>query len=216
MDIFDEVSEDLRQDQAVALAKRYGVWLIAACVAVLIAVGAQQGWQAWQHKRASQAAMQFIALTQMDPNATADAQVKAAQALNQFAATAPEGYKTLANLRAAALYAGAGKLAQAQALWLGVAQDGSADPLLRDAATLTWAQASIGSAPNADVQAKLQPLALQANPYHALAREALALLYLHEGNAAQAKVLLTQITADPASPDNVRGRAQALLASLNG
>jgi len=51
-DIFDEISEDLRNDRAVGLAKRYGVWLLGACVAVLVGVGAQQGWQGYQRRQA--------------------------------------------------------------------------------------------------------------------------------------------------------------------
>jgi len=219
-DIFDEVAEDLRHDQAVTLAKRYGAWLIAACVAVLAGVGGQQAWQAYQARQAEKAAMQYLALTstldQADAPPPADQAAQTAQALNNFAATAPQGYKSLANLRAAALYANTGQTAQAEALWTGVAQDSAADPLLRDLATLLWAQHALGTAPDADVLARLQPLTLDSNPYHALARETQALVYLREGNEAQAKVLFSQIVADPNATDNLRSRAQALLASLNG
>jgi hypothetical protein len=219
-DIFDEVAEDLRHDQAISLAKRYGAWLLAACIAVLAGVGGQQAWQAWQARQANKAALQYLALTNALDNANAPpppAQaVQSAQALNQFAATAPEGYKTLANLRAAALYANIGQVAEAEALWTGVSQDSAADPLLRDLATLLWAQHAVGTAPDIDVLARLQPLTLDANPYHALARETQALAYLHEGNTAEAKVLFSQVATDPTTTDNVRNRAQALLASLNG
>jgi hypothetical protein len=220
VDIFDEVAEDLRHDQAVKLAKRYGAWLLAACVAVLAGVAGQEGWQAWQKSQNDKAALHYLALTQgldqMDSAAPAGQAAKAAQALNQFAATAPEGYKTLANLRAAGLYADAGQLPQAEALWTGVAQDSAADPLLRDLATLLWAQHALGTAPDDDVLARLQPLALDASPYHALARELQGMAYLHQGNTAQAKVLFAQIAADPNAPGTIRSRAQALLASLNG
>ncbi|HYP63685.1 MAG TPA: tetratricopeptide repeat protein, partial [Acidocella sp.] len=132
MDIFDEVAEDLRHDQALRLAKRYGAWLLAACVAVLAGVAGQEGWQAWQKSQNDKAALQYLALTkgldQVETPAPADQAAKAAQALNAFAATAPEGYKTLANLRAAGLYMDAGQLPQAEALWTGVADDSAADP----------------------------------------------------------------------------------------
>lgn len=221
MDIFDEVAEDLRHDQAVGLARRYGFWLLGVCVAVLVGVGAQEGWQAWKARQNNQAATQFLALTAgldqpNSPVPSPDQAAQSAKALNQFAATAPEGYKTLANLRAAALYAQAGQLPQAEALWTGVVQDSAADPLLRDAATLLWAQHAVGTAPDAAVIAKLQPLALDASPYHALARELQGLAYLHQGNVAQAKVLFAQIANDPLATGTVRSRAQALLASLNG
>jgi hypothetical protein len=221
VDIFDEVAEDLRHDQALRLAKRYGAWLLAACVAVLAGVAGQEGWQAWQTSQNNKAALQYLALTQgLDkidtPAPAADQTAKAAQALNAFAASAPEGYKTLANLRAAGLYMDAGQLPQAEALWTGVADDSAADPLLRDLATLLWAQHALGTASDNDVLARLQPLALDANPYHALARELQGMAYLHQGNIAQAKALFAQTANDPNAPDTVRSRAQALLASLNG
>ncbi len=219
-DIFDEVAEDLRHDQAVRLAKSYGLWLLAACAAVLLGVAAQQGWQDYQSRQEARAAQQFLALTstldQANAPIPAGQAAQAARALNDFAATAPEGYKTLANLRAAGLYTDAGQPAQAAALWTGVAQDSSADPLLRDLASLLWAQHALGVAPDADVLAKLQPLALDANPYHAVARELQGLVYLRQGNDAQAKLLFTQITTDPSATGNLRNRAAALLASLNG
>ena len=219
-DIFDEVAEDLRHDQAVKLAKSYGFWLLGACAAVLLGVAAQQGWQDYQARQEAKAAQQFLALASTLDQASgplpAGQATQGAKALNEFAATAPEGYKTLANLRAAGLYADAGQPAQAAALWTGVAQDTSADPLLRDLATLLWAQHALGVAPDADVLARLQPLALDGNAYHALAREMQGLVYLRQGNDAQAKVLFTQIANDPGATDNLRNRASALLASLNG
>lgn len=220
MDIFDEVGEDLRHDQAVQLAKRYGAWLLAACLAVLAGVAGQQGWQDWQAHQGDKAAQQYLALTadvdQDIAQMPAAMAAQAARALNRFAASAPEGYKTLANLRAAALYVTAGQTGQAEALWTGVAGDGAADPLLRDLATLLWAQHAQGTAPDADVLERLAPLALDANPYHALARETQALIYLREGNDAEAKALFTQNTGDINAPESLRNRDQALLASLNG
>lgn len=220
VDIFDEVSEDLRHDQAVALAKRYGGMLIAACVLVLAGVGAQQAYSTWQAKQAQKAATQYLAVTQaadqQGAQITADQAVQTAGALTKFAATAPEGYKTLADLRAAGLYAASGKLDQANALWTQVAQDGSADKLLRDLATLLWAQHALGAVPDTDIQARLQPLVASDNPYHALAREVQALTYLHQGNPDMAKALFSELASDPTAPVGVRERAQGLLAQLNG
>jgi hypothetical protein len=219
VDIFDEVSEDLRHERAITLAKRYGGYLLIAMVLVLLGVGAQQLYAAYQTKQAAAAASQYLALTQtvdQGPRSSPDQAIQAAQALNKFAATAPEGYKTLANLRAAALYAGAGKPDQANALWTSVAQDNGADRLLRDLATLLWAQHALGVVPDGDIQARLQPLAAGTNPYHALAQEVQGLSYLHQGNPGLAKAIFSGLVADPTAPPGVRERAQGLLAQLNG
>jgi hypothetical protein len=220
VDIFDEVSEDLRHDQAVALGKRYGSYLIGAMLAVLVGVGAQQYWEYHQAQQADAAATQYLALTQtVDATGTsidAPTAQSAAQALASFATTAPEGYKTLADLRAAALYAGAGQPTQAEALWDQTSADQAADPLLRDLATLLWAQHALGTVADQDVMTRLAPLTQSTNPYHALALETQAYAALHAGDTAQAKALLSQLNADTNVPPGVRNRAQLMLAKLNG
>ena len=48
-----EVDENLRRDQAEAVFKRYGKWLIAAAVLLLVAVAV---WLFWKNQQAEQAA----------------------------------------------------------------------------------------------------------------------------------------------------------------
>jgi len=217
VDIFDEVSEDLRNERAMALARRYGALLILALLLVLAGVAGQQFWTWYQTKQNNQAANTYLGLTAgLAPNLPAAQAQTDAVALTNFAATAPEGYKTLALLRAAGLYANAGQTAQAEGLWDRVSNDSSADPLLAELASLFWAQHALGSAPDADVLARLQPLEAETNPYHGLAQETQALLYLREGKNDLAKALFSQIASDPNSPDGVRNRAGGLLAQLNG
>jgi hypothetical protein len=220
VDIFDEVSDDLRTERALVLAKRYGALLLVACILVLAGVGGQQAYQSYQQKQNDKAAATFLKLT--GPMDAASGSLTPAQmqtdaaALTQFAGSAPEGYKTLAELRAAGLYANAGQAAQAEGIWNNIAADTGADPLLRDLANLLWAQHALGSAPDADVLARLQPLTNEQNAYHGLAQETQALLYLHEGKTDLAKALFSQIASDPGVPDGVHQRAAGLLAKLNG
>jgi hypothetical protein len=220
VDIFDEVSDDLRTERAIALARRYGGLLVLLLVLVLLGVGAQQAWRWHQAQRNDKAATEFLALTgpidQAGPNLTDPQRVQDGQSLTAFAASAPDGYKTLANFRAAALYNDAGQPARAEALWTEIGHDGSADPLLRGLANLLWAEHALGTAPDAEVLARLKPLAALGTPYHGLAQETQALVYLHEGNTGLAKALFSQIASDPATPEGVRNRANGLLAQLNG
>jgi hypothetical protein len=220
VDIFDEVSEDLRNERAMVLAKRYGGLLLVAMLLVLASVGGQQFWTWQQQQQSEKAANAYLALTQpldaANAPLTSDQALAAAKSLTDFAATAPVGYQTLADFRAAGLYAGAGQTVQAQGLWNNIATNTGADPLLRDLANLLWAQHALGNAPDADVLARLQPLTADTNAYHGMARETQALLYMHEGKNDLAKALLSQVATDPGSPDGVRNRAGGLLAKLNG
>ena len=220
VDIFDEVSDDLRSERALRLLRRYGWLALGAAVLVVLAVAMQQGWAWRQARRDDAAAAAFLKIGQQvdSPGATpsSDQRLAAAGQYAGFAKTAPAGYRALAALRAAGLYADAGQTATAAALWNQVAGDAGADPLLRDLANLLWAQHELGAAPDAAIAARLAPLSDAANPFHGLAQETQALLYVHQGKIGQAKGLFTQIAADPGAPDGVRNRADGLLAKLNG
>jgi hypothetical protein len=220
VDIFDEVSDDLRAERATRLLRRYGGVLIIAAILVLIGVGGQQAWQWYQARQNAQAATAYIAINDKITAQGATIAVNDALAdtksLTDFAATAPAGYRSIARLRAAGLLANAGKTPDAEALWNQVAADSGADILLRNLANLLWAQHALGTAPDDQVAARLQPLTAPENPYHALAQETQALLYLKQGKADQAKSLFSQLAADPTAPEGVRNRADGLLAKLNG
>jgi hypothetical protein len=215
VDIFDEVEEDLRAERAEKLLKKYG-WLIV--VAAILIVSGTAGWQIWTRMQAQQdatVASRFIAaetaIEQAKPGKPAASQI---DALDQLAARGPAGYKTLARLRAAELKADAGDLAGAVALWNEVAADSSADSLLRDLASLTATMRQLDRGDPAQLQARLEPLAVFGNPWSALAREQLALLDLRQGKTDDAKNKLKALSTDFEAPAGVRARAAALLAGL--
>jgi hypothetical protein len=217
-DIFDEVSEDLRADRARALLLRYGGVLVALAVLVVAAAAAWQGWR-WVEGRRNRAvaAQYFDAMRQADtPPGDTQAHTQAAAGFSKVADTAGASYRTLARLREAALRADSGDQAGALALWDAVSSDTGADRLLRDLAALLWAQHQIDKGDPAAVEAKLQPLLAPENAWHGLAQEADALLALRTGRSDAARDMFRRLAADASVPDGVRGRANAVLASLGG
>jgi len=225
VDIFDEVDEDLRAERAQALLKRYGGLLIALAVLTIGAAGGWQAWRWWQAKRDMAAATAFVAAMNtaqvVGPRiagASGDAASRKAaiEGFDQVAATAPDGYRTLARLRAAALQADSGDLAGAAATYDQVAADSAADPLLRDLASLLWAQRQLDTADPARLEARLKALAVPDNPWQALATENLALLDLRQGHIDAAKVTLRRLAGDITLPQDLRGRASLLLNRLGG
>ncbi len=221
VDIFDEVEEDLRAERTQRLLKKYG-WLLAA--AALAVIGATIGWQAWTARQASQdmeAARRYVAAQALADKTLAGAPVasdraEALTAFEQQAATAPEGYRTLARLRAAGLKADAGDLAGASALWDQIAADSDADRLLRDLATLIAAQHQLDYGDPTAIEARLKPLTDPANPWSALAREQLALLDLRQGKTEDARAALRRLSFDILAPAGLRQRAAAILAGSGG
>lgn len=215
VDIFDEVEEDLRAERAEKLLKKYG-WLILAVAAAIVCAAA--GWQFWLHWQAQQdaaAASRFVsAQTAIDAAPAFAPATGQIPVLDQLAASAPEGYKTLARLRAAGLKADAGDLSGAAALWNAVATDPSADRLLRDLATLSLATRQIDNGDPDQLRGRLEPLAAFGNPWSALAREQLAILDLRQGKMDDAKTKLKALSIDFEAPAGARARASALLAGL--
>ena len=213
VDIFDEVEEDLRAERAEKLLKKYAWLLIAVVVAI---VGAAAGWQLWNRHKNQQdavAAARYVAVQNalQQPGAAQPSQLAE---LDRLAADAPEGYKILARMRAAGVKADAGDVPGAVALWNAVAADTSADPLLRDLASLLATARELDHGDPAQLEARLKPLAEPGNPWSTLAQEQLAMLDLRAGKVDDARKTLQTLSVDIDSPSGLRARASALLAGL--
>lgn len=216
VDIFDEVEEELREERMHEFLKKYGGLLFAAC---LLVVGAVAGWKAWgwyQERRDMNAATSYLAAASRTEAAGVAGPNRAAAiaAFQTAAANAPDGYRVLARLREAALRADSGDLQGASALWDQVAADSSADPLLRDLASLTWCLWHADKGDPALLEGRLKPLAAPGNTWRSLAMEQLALLELRQGHLDKARTQLKTLAEDTTAPNGVRGRASALLARV--
>ena len=205
-DIFDEVNEDLRAERAGRFARRYGALVV---VAVVLAAGGVIGYEAWRGQQAKQA--EVVAA---DYLTAVSAGAAGREALGRMAETGPPGYRALAELQAASLSARADDTPGALATWDRLANDPAADPLLRDLATLLWAQRQVDAGPADAVIARLQPLTAPTNPWRALALETQSWVLTRAGQTEQARAILAGLVVDAAAPEGVRGRSQALLARL--
>ncbi len=215
VDIFDEVDEDLRADRAKLLLRHYAPALIAVAVLVVVGAGGWRAWQWYDGKHSAKVADSYIAAMKAADGKTAADKAAAAADFDAIADKAGVGYRTLARLHEAALKAEAGDLGAASALWDQIAADSSADPLLRDLATLQWAWHQIDTADPATVEARLAPLTIAPNPWHALASEATAMLDLRRGRPDAARNTLKSLAQDTTAPEGVRRRAEGLLDRLD-
>jgi len=216
VDIFDEVSEDLRAERARALLARYGGLLVGACVLVLILVAGWQWNQARADKENQRVSTLFVAATNLASAANDDASRAAAlAAFQQVEQHGHKNYTVLAKLNEAALKYEGGDLNGALVLWDQVAGDGNAPIAIRDLSALFWVQHQIDSGDPAQLTGRLSPLLAPSNMWHGLASEQMALLLLRQGKTDQARDRLLQLEADTTVPQNARSRAAALLASLS-
>lgn len=200
-DIFDEIDEELKQDRAKQVWARYGKYVIAAAAAVVLGVGASQGYTAWQQSQAETAANIYSSALAADDAVTA---------LEADLGQMTDGYALLGRFQIAAGKADAGDAAGAESVYLEIAGDAGVDSLYRDAATLL----SVMNAPDGSdagaLQGRLAPLADGTGPWRALALELSAALDLEAGDRAAAAAKLQEIIELDDTPPELRQRAAQL------
>ncbi|MDO9501757.1 tetratricopeptide repeat protein [Falsiroseomonas sp.] len=212
-DIFDEIEEDFRADRTRRLAKRWGGVALGVALLVLAAFG---GWQAWRwndERQAATAAETYLALHRTAEARGADLPA-VAEGFSTLAQSAPDGYRTLARLRAAALKAETGDIQAALALWDAVARDSAAEALYRDLAALLYVGHGLETVDPAQLAARIGPLTQPGNAWQAPAREMAALVAIRRGDMAEARQQLQALAADTAATPGLRERAQRLAAGL--
>ena len=176
-------------------------------------VGGVGGWRAWVYlegKKAQEAGAQFeAAATLADQQKPAEAEA----AFARIASDAPQGYRTLARLRAA------GELATRDApgavkLYDAIAADRSVGQTEQDLAALRAASLLVDTASYADIKARLEPLTGATRTFRHSARELLAVSAWRNKDMTAARQWIDVITTDPVSPQSLRSRMEALQALL--
>lgn len=208
-----EIDEDIRRERLGQLWQRFGVYVIAAVVAVLVAVAGYQIWHYRTEAARQEASIRFAAATAL---AGTD-RVAAEQQLAAIASDGPAGFTVLAGLRQAALLAESGDIPAAREAYQRV-QRAAVDPLYRDLAVLREVMLVLQAEAvpiDADaIAGKLEPLKAEGNAWRFSARELSAVLASRTGQIDEARTLLTELTADPRVPSDMRERAQQMLAGL--
>ncbi|MBO1075704.1 tetratricopeptide repeat protein [Roseomonas marmotae] len=212
-DIFDEVKEDLRAEQARRIWLRYGGILTGVALLAVAGIGGWQGWRWYEQQQAGKAALTYLEVSRATEAAGADLKAEG-ERFAAIAQDAPEGYRMLSRLRAAALKAETGERDAALAIWDQVAGDSSVPKLYRDLASLMWALHGLDSHDPAALDSRLAPLV--GGAWGASARELQALVAVRRGQPAEAKKNLEALANDVTAPQGVRERAGRVAAELGG
>ena len=209
-DIFQEVDEEVRQEQLKKLWERYGVYAIAAAVAVVLAVAGWRGYEWWQARKAAELGDAYIAATKLSE------QGKHLEAETAFERVATEGtadYRVLARLREAADLTATDRKA-AVAAYDAITADRAVAQPLRDLAAVRAGLLLVDSAASGEVSARLEPLSGPDGTFRHTARELLALAAWRKGDTATARRWADIILQDPETPDSLRSRVGVLIALL--
>lgn len=210
-DIFREVEEDLRRDKAADYWKRYGRYMVAVAVFIVVATASYVGWKEYRMRQQTEYGERFSAALSLIQNKK---EAEALDALGALAQDAGAGYGTLARFRAAAIKSRQGDHAGAAAIYDAVAKDDSVDALYAGLAALYYVLGTLDSGDPDDLAKRLAPLLEPKSPWRYSARELAALLDLRKGGADKARESFTKLADDPKTPAGVRARAVEMLRAL--
>ena len=213
VDIFEEVSEDLRRDRSLTLWRKYGSYVIGLAVLVVVGVAGYQGWTGYRQQQREAAAIRYAGALDL---ARAGRPAEAADAFKVIAAEGVgEGYGVLARFQEANQRLQAGDVAGGLAILDAVAADAGVEAVFRDLATLTAASQRIaGRGDPAALRDRLEALDRPDNPWRFSAIELRALLALNGGDDRRGRELLKRLVDDAATPQAMRARAAELLAVI--
>ena len=209
-ELFDEVDEDVRRDQLKRLWDRYSIYIVAAALLVIAAVGGWRGYQYLETKKAAEAGTAFdkaIELSEANKHSEAEA------AFNSLAATAPYGYRGLARLHAAAEVVSRDPQAAVK-LYDGISADSSVGVLEQDLARIRAAGILLETSSYPDMLQRLEASTAPDSTFRHTARELLALSAWRVKDATAARKWLDMIANDGETPASMRSRAEALQALL--
>ncbi len=209
--LIKEVDEDLRHEQLEQMWQRYGILLIAAAVALVLAVAGWQAWRSWDTKQRQASSLRYDAAAQLAEHGQLD---QALAALVKLSADGSSGYRLLADLKRATLDEGRGDLAGASAIYHGVAAAGGIDQTYRDLALLKASYLDLDTGDPAAIAKAVAPLTAESSPWRYSAREVTALAALKRNDTATAAETFRKLADDIAAPQGVRARAAEMLATL--
>ncbi len=209
-ELFDEVNEEVRRDQLKKLWEQYSLFIVAAALLIIAAVGGWRGYEYLEAKKAAEAGDAFnkaVELSEQNKHAEAEA------AFTGLAAKAPFGYRMLARFRAAAEAANRDPKAAAK-MFDDLAADRSVGAEQQALARIRAAGLVLDTASYSEMLQRLQGDTAPEATFRHAARELLALSAFRANDASAARQWLDMISLDGETPPSLRSRAEALQALL--
>lgn len=203
-DVFQEIDEEVRQDQLKELWDRWGVILVVSVVSIILA---WTGWILWRDhveetRNAESTAFEAAVLQAGDSGLAA---------LEALATTAEPGYAAISTFHRAGLLLAQNQPEAAIAVYDGVEVDDAASARLQGLASLMAAMVLADMEQPDEARARLQPLAVDGGAWALAAREMLALLDFRVGDLDAAESAFNALSTDAGTPGAMRQRSREML-----
>jgi hypothetical protein len=206
-----EVDENLRRDQLQDMAKKYGAWIGAAVVLLLVAIG---GWIYWQDRQQKAAAQDSEVLAQIYTDIGAGRVANVPQRLDALAAESEGALKASAMLARAAVAVEQNDRAAATTKFNQIAADEELPQPYRDLGLVRATAMEFDTMRPEQVIARLQPLTKPGNPWFGSAGELTAMALVKQGKKLEAGRLFAAIAADQQVPESIRARSVQIAGTL--
>tara|TARA_R110000868_G_scaffold111476_3_gene301018 strand:+ start:934 stop:1719 length:786 start_codon:yes stop_codon:yes gene_type:complete len=210
-DLFSEIEQDLRREQANKLWEKYGVYLVGLAVGIVLVASAFVGWRAWNTSRAHDASAQYDLVVAA---AATQKPEEAAAAFGALAADTTPAYAALAAVHQADALLKAGDKAGAIAALDKAGNDKSTPAMLRGMVQIKAGMLVVDTATYEEMNARLASLNEADNPWRNSARELLGLSAYKSKNYAEAQANFAAIIGDPTAQAGLRDRAHVMQALL--
>ncbi|MBL1422248.1 MAG: tetratricopeptide repeat protein [Alphaproteobacteria bacterium] len=212
-DVFEEVSDDIRRDNMTKLWKKYGPWVIGACVLVVAAVGGSQFYKNYQISQAEAASNGYDAYLTVI-NAEGATGADGAAELLAVEQTGHAGYIFLSRMAHADAYARDKNLIEAVKLYDILASDSGLTQNDRDVAVIKAAYLLVDSTTLDDMKMRLEAVNIVENAFRFQARELIGLSAYKAEAYQEAHDIFTSLSENAQTPDSIRSRASSLIALL--
>lgn len=208
--LFREVDEEVRREEIENIWKKYGSWIMALCLGIILAVGGLKAWQYWQKQQAEAGGVAYFNAVKLAKDGKKQ---EAEQAFKALAAQYP-GYAIFGEFQRAAALAKSGKSTGAVAVYDAIAGNKNVQPILQNLAKIKAAYLLADTASVKDLQSRVAEFDMPTSPWRSSAREVVAVAAYRAGDYALADRKLNEILADLQATRGAKQRARIFLSVL--
>lgn len=211
VDFINEVEEELRKDKYNALLRKYGGYILAILVGIVLVAGFLEYKNGKDGRAARAASASFVSANKLAEAGNTDAAIEKFTALAELA---PKGYAGLSYSRAADLELKRGNKEKA-VQYLDKAAEKFENPIHKDLAAYKAALIVMDLGRVDDVLARTKALIYDDAPYGDLARELSAQANLKAGRLGEARTQFKYLVNIPGVLPGVKARARQAISLLN-
>lgn len=209
-DLFREVDEEVRQDRYIKIWKRYGIYISALVVTIILITVGVVVWRDIERSALESSSEVLISAIE----SSSDRQNEALEQFKIIGDEGNEGYRLLAKLREGAILSKMGDISGAVLVYDSIALDNSQDEIYRDLASVLAVSHGMSIMSLGEVEDRLASIIVEINPWRYSARELLATAIMVSGDKKRAIKEFKPLVDDTKAPAGVRARAAEMLVIL--